>query len=160
MKQDRVETFLQQWQQVRPELDCSPMGVVGRLARADQLISARLLPVFKTFNLSAIEFDILATLRRAGCPLTPTELYQTLMISSGAMSTRCEQLVQRQVIERLASGDDRRSCKIALTPLGISLIDAAVEAHLANETEILSPLTLDEQQQLASLLKRWLMDNE
>jgi DNA-binding MarR family transcriptional regulator len=159
-QQDQVDGFLHQWQTQRPELDCSPMAVIGRLARAEQLISSRLQPIFKAFELNAIEFDILATLRRASEPLTPTELYQTLMISSGAMSTRSESLVQRGFIARLSSAQDRRSCKMALTVAGKALIDEAVEAHLANEESILSPLSKEQQTQLASLLRIWLLENE
>jgi DNA-binding MarR family transcriptional regulator len=159
-QQDQVDGFLQQWQSQRPELDCSPMAVIGRLARAEQLISSRLQPVFKAFDLNAIEFDILATLRRASEPLTPTELYQTLMISSGAMSTRSESLVQRGLMERIASGQDRRSCQMALTVQGKALIDEALEAHLANEEAILSPLSKEQQTQLAGLLRIWLLENE
>jgi DNA-binding MarR family transcriptional regulator len=159
-QQDQVDGFLHQWQTQRPELDCSPMAVIGRLARAEQLISSRFQPIFKAFELNAIEFDILATLRRASEPLTPTELYQTLMISSGAMSTRSESLVQRGFIARISSAQDRRSCKMALTVAGKALIDEAVEAHLANEEAILSPLSKEQQSQLANLLRIWLLENE
>ncbi|SKA63224.1 MarR family winged helix-turn-helix transcriptional regulator [Enterovibrio nigricans] len=157
---DHVDTILAQWNTQRPDLDCSPMAVIGRLGRAKQIINPKLETVFKSFGLSNVEFDILASLRRAGASVTPTDLYQTLMLSSGAMSTRIDGLVKRGLVERHASATDRRSCTITLTTEGIELIDAAVNAHVENERAILSPLSLEEQDQLASLLKKWLIASE
>ncbi|WP_394209396.1 MarR family winged helix-turn-helix transcriptional regulator [Enterovibrio calviensis] len=160
MKTDHVDTILAQWKAQRPDLDCSPMGVIGRVGRAKQLMTIRVDGVFKQFDLSNIEFDILASLRRAGEAVTPTELYQTLMLSSGAMSTRVDGLVKRGLIERQASEIDRRSCLVTLTTEGLVLIDKVVEAHVDNEREMLSSLDDNEQAQLAALLKKWLMANE
>ncbi|WP_026958560.1 MarR family winged helix-turn-helix transcriptional regulator [Aliagarivorans taiwanensis] len=157
MSQDKVDSILAQWQQVRPALDCSAMGVVGRLRQTSNLWKSQLDPVFKQHGLSAVEFDILATMRRCDQPLTPTQLYQTLMLSSGAVSTRIEQLVQRGLVERLASQQDRRSCEVKLTEAGVALVDQAVNAHVANMDRMLQVLDADEQQQLAVLLKKVLL---
>lgn len=160
MKSDHVDRLLAQWSECRPDLDCSPMGVIGRLNRASRLVSKGLLTAFDKHELSAIEFDILATLRRNQVPLTPTELYQTLMLSSGAMSTRIEALVKRGLIERIASEQDRRSCSVTLTKEGVTLIDQALEDHVENERHILEALNREEQEQLAALLRKWLVSNE
>lgn len=160
MQYDHVDRLLVQWQHQRPDLDCSPMGVIGRLSRMSQILEKKLNKTFKSNNLSSIEFDILATLRRFNEPMTPTELYQTLMLSSGAMSTRIEQLVKRELIERIASPEDRRSCSILLTKDGKSLIDRILEEHVINEKTILDPLTEEQREQLANLLRAWLLNNE
>ncbi|EOD79412.1 Transcriptional regulator, MarR family [Grimontia indica] len=160
MKADHVDTIIAQWATQRPDLDCSPMGVIGRLGRAKQIITPKLEDVFKENDLSSIEFDILASLRRAGEPVTPTDLYQTLMLSSGAMSTRVDGLVKRGLVIRQASETDRRSCLVTLTKEGQALIDKVVEQHIDNERHILEALTADEQKQLAGLLRKWLAANE
>ncbi|KKD60004.1 MarR family transcriptional regulator [Grimontia sp. AD028] len=160
MKADHVDTIIAQWATQRPDLDCSPMGVIGRLGRAKQIITPKLEDVFKQNDLSNIEFDILASLRRAGEPVTPTDLYQTLMLSSGAMSTRVDGLVKRGLVIRQASETDRRSCLVTLTEEGQALIDKVVEQHIDNERHILEALTADEQKQLAGLLRKWLAANE
>ena len=156
MSQDRLDEILAQWAEVKPELDCSPMGVIGRISRASRLMEKQLDTVFKQYDLSSVEFDILASLRRSNCPLTPTDLYQTLLMSSGAISTRIEKLVQRGFIERIASLDDRRSCKVTLTKEGIAFFDPVLEAHVSNEHNMLAGLEPQESAQLASLLKLWL----
>ncbi|WP_312663716.1 MarR family transcriptional regulator [Pantoea sp. CTOTU49201] len=160
MQYDHVDRLLVQWLQQRPDLDCSPMGVLGRISRMSRIVDKKLEKTFKNNDLSAIEFDILAALRRFNSLTTPTELYQTLMLSSGAMSTRVEQLVQRDLIERIYSEEDRRSCNLSLTKKGKSLIDKAISEHVANEDEILNPLSQEQREQLASLLRSWLLANE
>jgi DNA-binding MarR family transcriptional regulator len=56
--------------------------------------------------------------------------------------------------------EDRRSCRVALTQHGVSIIDAAVEAHVANEKRLLQSLTLEEQADLSMLLAKWLGQHE
>ncbi|MBD1572180.1 MarR family transcriptional regulator [Vibrio sp. S17_S38] len=154
MMKDSVDTILLQWLQARPDLDCSSMGVVGRVRRTSEQWKKNMESVFKIHQLSSIEFDILATLRRSQTPLTPTELYQTLMLSSGVMSTRIESLVQRGLLQRLASEEDRRSCRVELTEEGMVLIDLVVVEHIQNMENMLSPLNHEERDQLAELLKK------
>ncbi|WP_422490965.1 MarR family winged helix-turn-helix transcriptional regulator [Endozoicomonas sp. ALE010] len=125
-----------------------------------RIIDKKINITFKNHDLSAVEFDILATLRRFNQPMTPTELYQTLMLSSGAMSTRIEKLVKRELIERTANSEDRRSCSVMLTGKGKALIDNAIEDHVVNEKDILAPLTEEQREQLANLLRAWLLTNE
>lgn len=160
MQYDHVDRLLVQWLQQRPDLDCSPMGVLGRVSRMSRIVDKKLDITFKNNELSAIEFDILAALRRFNALTTPTELYQTLMLSSGTMSTRVEQLVQRELIERIYNEEDRRSCHLRLTPKGKKLIDKAISEHVANEDRILAPLNTEQREQLASLLRTWLLANE
>ncbi|EGR0488282.1 transcriptional regulator [Vibrio cholerae] len=157
MPNDKVDAILAQWRSVRPDLDFSSMGVVGRLRQTNGIWKTKLDQVFDGFGLSCIEFDILATIRRNDREITPTELYQTLMLSSGAISTRIEQLVQRGLVQRVASEQDRRSCKVTLTEQGIELVDQALNAHVANVDGMLSVLTEQERKQLGQLLKKILL---
>lgn len=157
MPSDKVDKILSQWLTVRPDLDCSAMGVVGRLRRTSNIWQKKLEPVFKEHGLSSIEFDILATMRRNEAEVTPTELYHTLMLSSGAVSTRIEQLVKRGFVQRIASEEDRRSCKVTLTQKGVELVDKVLNAHVVNMDNMLGVLSSQEQDQLAKLLKKILL---
>lgn len=154
MPTDHVDQILLQWEQARPDLDCSPMGISGRIGRSSRFLSESIESVYNQYDLSLIEMDIVSTLRRSKVPLTPTQLYKTLMYSSGTMSTRIEGLVKRGLIYRDTSGEDRRSCKVYLTEAGIELTDALVTNHVANLHRLMSPLTEKEQAQLASLLQK------
>lgn len=141
-ERDAVDAILAQWQRERPDLDASPMGPIGRLKRCTALLEQQLEPAFAQFDLSMWEFDMLATLRRAGAPycLSPTDLFSTLMVTSGTMTHRLKRLENRQFIERIASAKDARSMLVKLTDTGLSLIDRAVVGHIENERRILSAL--------------------
>lgn len=160
MNQDHVDRLLEQWRNQRPDLDCLPMGLVGRLARMNDLISTQVNALHARAGLEPVEFDILATLRRSGEEVTPTRLYQTLMLSSGAMSVRLDKLVERGLIYRKPHEHDRRSCKVGLTDTGLTLIDHALTAHVVNEQRLLAPLDVAQRQQLTALLRLWLQANE
>lgn len=131
------------------------MAVLGRLNEASSLIAReRLAPLFARFGLQSGEFDVLATLRRSGSPyaLTPTALYEATMVTSGAMTNRLDRLEQSGLIMRGPHPSDRRGIVVQLTAKGLALIDEALAAHVANEHEILSGLTLSEREMLAHLL--------
>lgn len=139
---DAVDRILQQWATERPDLDVSPMGLIGRLGRCAALLEHRLDVVFRQYDLSAWEFDMLATLRRAGTPyrLAPTELFSTMMVTSGTMTHRLKVLEGKGWIVREACSQDARSTLVRLSEAGFALIERAVEAHVANEHAILSAL--------------------
>ena len=133
------------------------MGVLGRLNEASSLIARdRLAPLFARFGLQAGEFDVLATLRRSGSPyaLTPTDLYEATMVTSGAMTNRLDRLEKAGLILRGPHPNDRRGIVVQLTEKGLALIDEALTAHVANEHEILAGLTPAERETLSHLLEK------
>jgi DNA-binding MarR family transcriptional regulator len=149
---DAVDTILAQWRREKPELDVGPMGAIGRLKRCAALIQRQLDQEFARFGLSGWEFDVLATLRRAGAPyrLAPTALFSTLMVTSGTMTHRLKGLEARGLVERQPNPEDARSLLVQLTDAGLALIEQALPAHVANEKHIMAALpphdlaTLDE----------------
>lgn len=154
---DRAARAIEQWRRERPDLDVSPMGVIGRLNEASSLIARdRLAPVFARFGLQSGEFDVLATLRRSGAPyaLTPTEFYEATMVTSGAMTARLDRLEKAGLVQRAPHPSDRRGVVVQLTANGLALVDAALGAHVANEHEILAGLTGEERETLAKLLEK------
>ena len=154
---DRAAKAIEQWKRERPDLDVSPMGVLGRLNEASSLIARdRLAPLFARFGLQAGEFDVLATLRRSGSPyaLTPTDLYEATMVTSGAMTNRPDRLEKAGLILRGPHPNDRRGIVVQLTEKGLALIDEALTAHVANEHEILAGLTPAERETLSHLLEK------
>jgi DNA-binding MarR family transcriptional regulator len=154
---DRAAKAIEQWARERPDLDVTPMLVLGRLNEASSLIAReRLAPLFARFGLQAGEFDVLATLRRSGQPyaLTPTALYEATMVTSGAMTNRLDRLEKAGLILRGPHPNDRRGIVVQLTERGLALIDEALTAHVANEHEILAGLSSAERETLAQLLEK------
>jgi DNA-binding MarR family transcriptional regulator len=154
-KRDHVQHVLEQWRREAPELDRSPMGVVGRISRLAQLLQAELEPVFAAHGVNGGEFDVLASLRRAGRPyrLTPTELSRALMVTSGGMTKRLTSLEARGLIRRDPDPNDGRSTSVSLTREGKRLVDTILPEHVANEQRLLDELSGKERAELARLLE-------
>ena len=153
-QEDHAQHVVDQWAAVRPELDVSPVLVIGRLHRVAQALTTELVKVYNAHGLGEGDFDVLATLRRTGDPyeLTPTELMDQTMVTSGAVTKRLDRLEGAGLVERRVSDGDRRSRIVVLTGKGRELIDRAAPEHFANEARLLAPLTATERTTLARLL--------
>ena len=157
MDADHVDEIVGEWAVERPDVDASPMQVLGRLSRIAAHLDAELLAVFRRFGLGEGEFDILATLRRGGEPFarTPGELARHTMVTTGAVTKRVDRLVASGLVSRSASDDDGRGRVVSLTREGRRVIDEALVAHLANEERLLSALDADQRRTLETLLRAW-----
>jgi len=161
-KQDRVDDILRQWKRERPDLDVSPMGIIGRISRAERMIDERMKAASLQFGLERWGFDVLATLRRAGEPyrLTPTQLFQSLMLTSGAITNRIDRLEHAGLVERLLDPHDRRGILVSLTRNGLKLIDRAIAAHMQEEEEMLASFSARDREAAARLLRTLLLQLE
>ena len=157
-KMDAVDLIVDQWKNERPELNSELMGIPGRIKRSSALVQHKLEKTFAEYGLNYWEFDVLATLRRAGSPysLAPTALFSTLMVTSGTMTHRLKGLEKRGLIARTANPEDARSMLVELTEEGFQLIDKAVTAHVSNLDQLLAKLNAEEQKQIDTALKRLL----
>ena len=155
---DAVDDILDQWARERPDLDATPIGVIGRMSRLARALEARLEPVYADHGLEAGWHDLLATLRRQGPPFTlrPTDLTNASMLTSSGTTKRLDKLESAGLIRREPDPNDRRGTLIALTPAGRELIDSVTAAHLANERRLLEALDEGEKRVLADLLRKLL----
>lgn len=154
---DHVGRIIAQWEEHRPDLDVSPMGLIGRLHRLAARLNEELRPVFAAAGLGDGDFDVLAALRRSGPPheLTPGELGATTMVTSGAITKRIDRLERAGLVTRTVSDADARSRRVALTPEGFRLVDDLVEKHVANEHRLVAGLSEGDRRELARLLEAW-----
>lgn len=159
---DHVDRLRSQWGRELPDLDTEPMGILGRASRLTNLHGVTMEAAFANFDLDRGEFDVIATLRRSGPPyrLTPTELYRSLMVSSGGLTHRLNRLEKAGLIGREKSQEDGRSTLVALTEAGISRAEEACRAHVANGFALLEVLDAKERIALADLLRKLLVGIE
>jgi DNA-binding MarR family transcriptional regulator len=153
---DHVDHVLTQWATQRPDLDVSPMAVIGRLSRLSRLMDAELRRTFGVHGLDAASFDVLATLRRSEPPhrLTPTELMRAAMVTSGAITQRLDRLEARGLVTRTPSEADGRGVHVTLTDDGRALIDQALPDHIDTENRLLAALTRPQRDALADALRK------
>ena len=153
---DRIDRLLAEWESERPELDAGAMAVVGRLLSIGRQLEARANAVLRPFDLHYTDLDVLATLRRGGKPYrrTPTELRDSVLITSGAMTACLDRLERNRLIVRVADPHDRRSKAAELTGDGRKLIDKAIAVRFDEAREALSGLSDSERSRLAALLRK------
>lgn len=152
---DHVDLVLAQWGAQRPDLDVTPMAVIGRLSRVSRLVGNELGRTFAAHGLDAASFDVLATLRRSGPRhrLTPAELMRAAMVTSGAITQRLDRLQARGLVTRTPSESDGRVVHVSLTEEGLALVDRVLPDHLATENRVLAGLGGAGLGALASLLR-------
>lgn len=153
---DHIDRLRAQWARELPDLDTRGMDVLGRARRIVLQSRPAIEAVFASHGLDAGEFDVLSTLRRSGAPyaLRPTELYRSLMISSGGLTDRLNRLVKAGMITRPPSPEDRRSLLVQLTDKGRTIVEAAFREDMAVEAGMLAVLDDAERTALADLLRK------
>jgi len=159
---DSVDVLVEDWRGKRPDLDFEPLHVISRLGRLRTYIDAELARVFDAYGLGAATFGVLVTLARLEeeGDVSQRRLMDELNLTSGTISVRMDRLVAEGLVRREPDPEDRRNVRITLTAEGRELFERAAPAHLANERRLLAPLTPDEEGQLASLLRKLLLEFE
>ena len=155
---DVVDELLAAWGEARPDLDPSPLGLVGRVIVLAGYLERSVEAALAKHHLTLGQFDILATLRRAGPKggVTPGQLLQSVMLSSGGMTSRLDKLEAAGLIERGPDPSDRRGVMVFLTQKGRKVIDAATATRFQEAVDSQPPLGQIEQALLADFLRRWL----
>ncbi|MBB1494182.1 MarR family transcriptional regulator [Propioniciclava sp. MC1595] len=153
---DEVDRILQAWARETPDLDVSPLRVLSRVSRLARHLDFERRDAFAIHSLDTWEFDVLAALRREGPPyeLSPGQLIQQTLSTSGTMTNRIDRLAARGLVERLPDPRDRRGVRVRLLTPGRELVEAALADLLEREQHILDGLSMGEREQIAALLRR------
>jgi DNA-binding MarR family transcriptional regulator len=152
---DGVDRIVEQWARERPDLETTAMALFGRVFRIARLAGDEMERVYSGYGIGRPEFDVLATLRRAGGRdgLTPGALGAAMMLSSGGTTARLDRLENAGLVRRHPDPHDRRSLVVRLTAKGRALVDKAVAAGLTRQQELLAHLPRAKQTQLNALLR-------
>ncbi|MCC9307358.1 MarR family transcriptional regulator [Kitasatospora sp. RB6PN24] len=155
---DAVDTITEQWSRIRPDLRTDAMAAFGRIYRLSRAMGDRVEKCYASFGIGRGEFDVLATLRRAGEPytLSPRELTRTLMLTTGGMTGRLDKLERAGLVTRSPDPHDRRGLRVTLTPTGLDIADRAAGAGLAVQQQALAGFSDEEVATLNALLRRLL----
>ncbi|MEV0358669.1 MarR family transcriptional regulator [Nocardia sp. NPDC050697] len=139
------------WAEARPDLDTSPMAVVGPLKRIQRLLAAATEPLYDGAPLTAPELDVLIKLRHTAEPVIARRLAESMSCSPAAISKTLAKLERRRFIERRASPADRRAALVTCTDSGSSAVDALFPCQLAVEAELLAGLGADRERVIEAL---------
>ena len=153
---DEVDRIVEAWERERPDLNFAPLQVLSRVARLTRHLDRERRQAFARSKLESWEFDVLAALRRTGEPytLSPKQLLQQTLVSSGTMTNRIDRLVASGLVERRTDPRDGRGILVVMTPTGLTRVDAAITRLVDAEAELLSSLTPGDRSRLAALLRK------
>jgi len=154
--QDGIDERQAQWRAELPDVDTRGMAILGRARWITLAARPPIEAVLKAYDLDSGEADVLFTLLRSGPPyrLRPTELFRSLMISSGGLTDRLNRLAKAGLIRRVEAEGDGRSLPVELTEEGRRRAREAFREDMAVEAAMLQGLTEEEQVQLAALLRK------
>lgn len=157
-EKDTIKRIVEQWSRERPDLDSSGFEVVGRVLVLAEHLKRRVGELLAPLGLELWGFDVLATLRRQGEPfrLTPTELSQASMLTSGAMTNRLDRLEKAGLVRRDRNPDDRRGVHVVLTEQGRDLVDRALAVRFDEAKDAVAALDDNEREEAAALLAKLL----
>ena len=138
--------------------EIEPYQVTARLSRISQHLARSQEEAFGRFKLNRGEVGVLAALLLAGSDrkLSPTQLFQGLMLSSAGITNRLDRLERRGYVKRSRHPTDRRGVLVSLTDAGRKVLHQAVSADATAERQLLAGLTRNDRLGLVSLLKKLL----
>jgi len=153
---DEVDRIVEAWVAQRPDLDFSPLSVLSRVDRLSRHRDRARRDAFRRSDIEPWEWDVLSALRRAGEPfqLSPKQLLQQTLVSSGTMTNRIDRLVGRRFVRREADPSDGRSVLVTLTDEGKTRVDAAITRLVDAEAVLLGTLSRSDRDRLAALLRK------
>ncbi len=153
---DVIDLLRSQWKSQFPHLDTEAMDVVGRITLLASRWDAEIHHALKPFALSYTDFDIIATLRRSGEPyeLTPTALMESVVLTSGAMTTALTRLENAGLLCRKPDPNDGRVRRARLTRAGATLAEKAARARFKVASEQIAELSGKDAQALVKLLRK------
>lgn len=155
---DRLSLMLDRWRASRPDLDFSPLEVTNRVLRAAHLIHIRLDRIAAAYGLSHRgDLETLIELDLVG-PLTPSELAEDLLLTSGGMTVRLNRLQAAGLVERQPNPRDGRGVLVHLTSAGNDLARDSLGTLLEAQSGIVEALEQADQSRLATLLRSLLTE--
>jgi DNA-binding MarR family transcriptional regulator len=135
-----------------------PMGLFTRLARVGLLVDAFQHRCLDPFGLKFIDFSVLRVLQLTGPPyeMSPTELAEVLLRSSGGMTQILDRLERSGFVARGSDESDRRKVVVGLTDRGLDTAQRASAAYARERRRILRALSPDEVEDVDAAVRRLL----
>lgn len=151
---DLVASGMARWRRERPDVDCSGKAIVGRVLQMHDIILKAVDRVLARHGLKYATYAVLATLRVEGAPyqMSPSELGQTLLLSSGGLSNLLGRMERAGLIQRSADKRDGRGVIVSLTAEGLALVDVAMADHADIERQLVAVLAPDDRETVARFL--------
>ncbi len=135
-----------------------PVGLFTRLTRVALLVDAFQHRCLDPFDLRFIDYSVVRLLQLAGPPhqMSPTELSEIVLRSSGGMTQILDRLEKLGLVRRSPDPSDRRKVLVGLTAVGLRTAARVNESYLEARERLLEPLSGVELEQLDGAIHRLL----
>jgi DNA-binding MarR family transcriptional regulator len=133
-----LKDFVDEWRRERPDVDLTAFTIAAAIKQIDLQTEAEFRRLAAVFDIAPGDLRVLFALRRSGVanPRRPTDLFQSLLVTSGAVTKQVDRLETQGLVERLPDPSHQRGFLIRLTRRGARVADAAIEAICSNQTTI------------------------
>lgn len=151
-----MEEVLRLNQQNWPECAKTSYPALLRLTQVNNIFVQIIKDCVESYGIQSADFNLLTCLRRNPAPyvVSPTELYQTMLFSSGGLTKVLNRLLKMELIERLDNPDDKRSKLVKLSAKGKALVEEIMPVLHKQESVMLTALSTDELGQLDQLMQK------
>src|SRR4051794_23906537 len=125
-----IEENIRQWKQARPDLDLGSLLFLMSALRLGKVIEEDWdRACVERFGLRSNDMRVLLALRRSGPPFAkrPTDLFRSLLVTSGAITKQVNRLAKLDLVERLPDPAHGGGWLVHLTVTGKKTADAAAE---------------------------------
>ena len=109
--------------------------------------------IFGQYGLTTEQWGVLTAIKARG-PMRPTDLADLLERSPNSISMLVDRMVKTGLVRRTRDRKDRRVVTVSFTEKGKTAVEPAIPAGWEFIHEVLSPLSDNEQRDLASMLER------
>ena len=135
-----------------------PVGLFTRLTRVGLLVDAFQHRCLDPFGLLFIDYSVVRVLALAGPPyrMSPTELADVVVRSSGGMTQILDRLERAGLVARAADPTDRRKVVVGLTDVGRETAAQANARYLDAREELLAELSAAEVAEIDAAVHRLL----
>ncbi len=130
------------------------LGMWVKLSRAFSTMNNLAAQNIHEFGLTVPQFGALECLGHLG-PMTIGALCRKMLVSGGNMTVVIDNLEKIGLVERIRKPGDRRQIYVQLTAAGYELFGRIFPEHAEFVAGKVSVLTPNEQEKLASLLKKF-----
>jgi len=128
--------------------------VVINLVRTNDQFQYRFAQLFKKFELTRPQYNILRILRGEGAPLPSLEIASRMISAAPATTSLIDKLEKRKLVRRTRCTKDRRVWHVHLTSKGKQLVEKVDQPNLDMHSQLVGHLSKKECRQFIELLEK------
>lgn len=129
--------------------------VLLAIVHTAQLLQKEAVAVLRPFGLTDAQYNVLSLLdsQAPNGWLTQMQLGEMLLVSRANITGLIDRLEGAGFVERQADPEDRRVCRITLTPAGRKITDKAMAAYFQRLHEVVDDLNAADRKRILAVLE-------